>query len=370
MRLTTTGSGPDESGPILSAPPLSASGSATLAVVGDAVQPTLPRTAEVDLRTALGPLRLANPVMPASGCFGPELAEVVPLGTLAAVVTKTVFSAKRSGNQPHRLTETAAGALNSVGIPSPGVDHFRRSVLPRYRAIGLPVVVSVGGLRVEEYWQVVEELDGETFAALEINVSCPNLERGGRTIGANAEHVSAVVGGIVERTERPVLVKLTPNVTSVTEAALASQEAGATALTVANTFLGLAVDLFRRRPVLGNAMGGLSGPAIKPLALRLVFEAAQAVSIPVVGCGGISSAEDVIEFLLAGASAVQVGTANFGRPDTMVRIVEQLPGLLNAIGASSVVELVGAMVVDSDGWGESALLEQAVGAGRGPECVP
>ena len=303
---------------------------------------------EADLRTALGPLNLATPIMPASGCFGPELAAIVPLGSLGAVVTKTIFSARRSGNHPHRLTETAAGVLNSVGIPSPGVAAFRSDVLPRYRAIGVPVVVSVGGLRVEEYWQITEELQDVGVDAFEVNVSCPNLERGGLTIGANADQVGEVVAGVRARTDRPVLVKLTPNVTSIVEAARVAESVGATALTVANTFLGLAVDVRARRPVLGNAMGGLSGPAVKPLALRLVWEASRAVGIPVVGCGGISSAVDAVEFLLAGASAVQVGTATFARPDTMTRIVEELPAALALAGATSVLEVVGQLLVGND----------------------
>lgn len=306
-------------------------------------------TTEVDLRTELGPLVLATPVMPASGCFGPELAALVPLGSLGAVVTKTIFSARRSGNHPHRLTETASGVLNSVGIPSPGVGTFCSEVLPRYRAIGVPVVVSIGGLRVEEYWQITEELHDVEVDAFEVNVSCPNLERGGLTIGANPDQVGEVVAGVLDRTDRPVLVKLTPNVTSVVEAARVAESVGATALTVANTFLGLAIDLQERRPVLGNAMGGLSGPAVKPLALRLVWEASQAVGIPVVGCGGISSAVDAVEFLLAGASAVQVGTATFGRPDTMARIVEELPAALTLAGATSVRDVVGQLQVGNDG---------------------
>jgi len=302
----------------------------------------------VDLRTALGSLNLATPIMPASGCFGPELGAIVPLSSLGAVVTKTIFSARRSGNDPHRLTETAAGVLNSVGIPSPGVDAFRSDVLPRYQAIGVPVVVSIGGLRIEEYWQITEELEDANVDAFEVNVSCPNLERGGLTIGANPDQVGEVVAGVCARTNLPVLVKLTPNVTSIAEAACVAESVGAAALTVANTFLGLAVDLRTRRPVLGNAMGGLSGPAVKPLALRLVWEASRVVGIPVVGCGGISSATDAVEFLLAGASAVQVGTATFGRPDTMVRIVEELPAALALAGAESVQEVIGQLLVGND----------------------
>jgi dihydroorotate dehydrogenase (NAD+) catalytic subunit len=207
-------------------------------------------------------------------------------------------------------------------------------------------VVSIGGLAVEEYWKVAEELAEIPCAAFEINVSCPNLEHGGLEIGAEPAQVDAVVRGVVERTERPVIVKLTPNVTRIEEIAIASQEAGAAAITVANTFVGLTVDVDSRTPTLGNGTGGVSGPAIKPLALRLVRQASLAVSIPVIGCGGITSTRDAVEFLIAGATAVQVGTANFTLPDSMIRIIDELPGMLDRLGAKSVRELVGTLVGD------------------------
>src|SRR4051794_29257939 len=267
----------------------------------------------VDLSVELGPLRLRNPIMPASGCFGPELAPLLPLHRLGALITKTVFTAARSGNAAHRVTDSGSGgALNSVGIPSPGAKSFRGDVLPRYAAHGAPVIVSIGGLAVDDYFSIAEELSGADFAAFEVNVSCPNLERGGISIGADPEQAHRVTRGVVDRAEgRPVIVKLTPNVASLEEAALAAEEAGAAALTGANTFVGLAVDLRRRRPVLGNGTGGLSGRAIKPLVVRLVWQAARAVGIPVIGCGGIATTADVAEFLIAGATAVQVGTATF-----------------------------------------------------------
>lgn len=297
----------------------------------------------VDLRVRLGDLELANPVMPASGCFGPELGSVIPLPRLGAVVTKTVFAARRSGNPAHRLAETPAGMLNSVGIPSPGLDGFRADVLPAYQASGAPVIVSLGGLSVQEYWELAEALGGEDVAAFEVNVSCPNLEHGGLEIGADPRAVEKVVAGVVDRTDKPVVAKLTPNVTSVADIAAAAEAGGAAALTVANTFIGLAIDLAHRRPVLGNTVGGLSGPAVKPLALRLVWEAARRCGVPVIGCGGIRTAYDVAEFLVAGASAVQVGTATFTRPDTMIRILDELPDVVGGLGAHSVAELVGTL---------------------------
>jgi dihydroorotate dehydrogenase (NAD+) catalytic subunit len=299
---------------------------------------------DVDLSVPLGPLRLRNPVMPASGCFGPELAPLVPLHRLGALVTKTVFTAARSGNAAPRLTDSGPGALNSVGIPSPGVDGFLARVLPAYAAHGTPVIVSIGGLAVRDYFSITEGLSAASFAAFEVNVSCPNLERGGVSIGADPEQVGRVTRGVVDRAGgRPVIVKLTPNVASVEETAQAAEEAGAVAVTVANTFVGLAVDLRRRRPVLGNGTGGLSGRGIKPLVLRLVWQASRAVRIPVIGCGGIATTEDVAEFLIAGASAVQVGTATFSRPTTMPRMIDELPAQLAELGCRRVTDLVGSL---------------------------
>lgn len=296
-----------------------------------------------DLAVQVGPLHLASPVMPASGCFGPELAEVVPVHGLGAVVTKTVFATARAGNPAHRLAETRHGMLNSVGIPSLGVRRWRRDVLPRYLGLGPPVVVSIGGLSEPDFWDVAEALRDLEVGAFEVNVSCPNLEAGGLELGADPEAVARVVAGVVERVRQPVIAKLTPNVTSVASLAAAAAEAGADAVTVANTFAGMAVDLQRRRAVLGNTTGGWSGPAVKPLALRLVWQTARAVDIPVIGCGGVTSAADVAEFMLAGAAAVQVGTASFTRPQTMLEILAELPALLSELGVRKPAELVGAL---------------------------
>jgi dihydroorotate dehydrogenase (NAD+) catalytic subunit len=315
----------------------------------------------VGLAVDLGRLRLANPVMPASGCFGPELGQVIELDRLGAVVTKTVFSGVRSGNPAHRLAETPSGMLNAVGIPSLGAQGFIDHTLPGYLASGAPVIVSIGGLAVEEYWQVTEELADIPCAAFEVNVSCPNLEHGGLEIGAEPRQVEAVVRGVVERTQRPVIVKLTPNVSRIDDIARASEESGAVAVTVANTFVGLAVDVATRTPTLGNGTGGLSGPAIKPLALRLVRQASLAVSIPVIGCGGISTTTDVVEFLIAGASAVQVGTANFTLPDSMTRIVDELPAMLDRLGATSVRELVGTLAAETHPTPEAPAAPPAAG---------
>lgn len=297
----------------------------------------------VDMRVRLGSMELANPVMPASGCFGPELGSLMPLGRLGAVVTKTVFAVQRSGNPAHRLAETPAGMLNSVGIPSPGLEAFRRDILPAYQASGVPVIISLGGLTIQEYWDLVAVLDEERVAGFEVNVSCPNLEHGGLEIGADARAVEQVITGVVHRTGKPVIAKLTPNASSTAEIASAAEAGGATAVTVANTFIGLAVDLPRRRPVLGSTTGGVSGPAIKPLTLRLVWEAVRRCDIPVIGCGGITTASDVAEYLIAGATAVQVGTATFTRPDAMIRILDELPSVLAGLGVRRISELTGTL---------------------------
>lgn len=299
--------------------------------------------AGVDLSVRIGGLTLANPVMPASGCFGPELAELVPTHRLGAVVTKTVFADPRPGNPAHRLTETSHGMLNSVGIPSGGAAAFVRDGLPAYRRLGVPVVVSVGGLSESEYWRVADELAGTAADAFEVNVSCPNLERGGVPIGADAGALRRVVAGVVARADVPVLVKLAPDLAAIDASARAAADAGATAVTVCNSFPSLAVDPVARAPRLGNGVGGLSGPAVKPMVLRLVWQAARAVDIPVIGCGGIAGVDDVAEFLVAGASAVQVGTATFARPFAMAEIVRDLPAMARRLGIDRLTDLIGTL---------------------------
>ncbi|MGI5204764.1 dihydroorotate dehydrogenase [Spirillospora sp. CA-108201] len=300
-----------------------------------------PSRRNADLSVTVGELRLPSPVMPASGCFGPELASLLPMDELGAVVTKTVFTQRRGGNAAHRLTETPLGMINSVGIPSPGSTAFLADVLPRYRATGRPVVVSIGGLRVEEYWRIADELAGVDCAAIEINVSCPNLEHGGLEIGTSPEAVHRVTDGVRQRVGGvPVWVKLTPMAADVAAVAEAAQDAGAQALTVANSFPGMVVDPDTGTPVLGNGVGGVSGPAIKPLVLRLVWLVARAVSVPVIGCGGIGSAQDVLDQLRVGASAVQVGTATFARPQAMAEIVRDLDAMCARAGTSSLQGLV------------------------------
>lgn len=297
-----------------------------------------------DLRVRIGPLELANPVMPASGCFGPELGRIVDLNRLGALVTKTVFADPRSGNPAHRLDETYGGMLNSVGIPSDGAEAFVRELLPRYLGWSPPTIVSIGGLTVEEYFDAADRLAGVPgIAAFEVNISCPNLEAGGLEIGAIPEIVERVIGRVVARVDVPVIAKLTPNVTSIAAISKAAEAGGATALSAVNALQGMAIDAGTRRARIGATTAGLTGPAIKPVALRCVWQASRAVSIPVIGIGGITTVDDAVEFFLAGASAVQVGSATFTRPDTMLRIVDGLERRLGEMGVAHVADIVGAL---------------------------
>lgn len=326
---------------------MDASGHGTIATADDHAQTASADESvpPVDLSVRLGRLTLATPVMPASGCFGPELANILPIDRLGTVVTKTTFAEARPGNPSHRLTERNEGMINSIGIPSDGTATFRQFGLRDYQLLGVPVTVSVGGLSAPEYWQAADELVGSDHAALEVNVSCPNLEHAGTTVDADLRTMARVVSGVVARSTKPILVKLSPNLASIGDTAKAAQDAGASAVTVCNSFPGLSLDLRSRSSELGNGTGGLSGPAIKPLALRMAWQAARSVEIPVIGCGGIRTARDVAEFLVAGASAVQIGTANFSRPRTMAQLVEDLPGVIEDLGGRRLSDLIGTLTI-------------------------
>lgn len=302
-----------------------------------------PPSPVVDLGVDLGGVHLTNPVMPASGCFGPELAGVIDVEGLGAVVTKTVFDQQRPGNPAHRLTETEHGMLNSVGIPSPGSAGFRDGLLRDYQACAARLIVSIGGLYTDEYFDIASALADESLDAFELNISCPNLEHDGLPIGASPERAHQVITGVKEIVDKPVFVKLTPTVASIAEIALACQEAGADAVVVSNSYPGLAIDIASRTSVLGNGAGGYTGPAVKPLALKLVHDAAEAVSIPVIGCGGIATAEDVLEFLIAGAGAVQVGTATFTRPTAMNDIITELSAVCERLEITAIEEAIGSL---------------------------
>lgn len=299
-------------------------------------------SADVDLRVSLGRLELANPILVASGTFGyaREMESLVDLTCLGGVIPKTVTPQPRVGNPPWRTVETAAGLLNSIGLDNDGIDAFIAHHLPYLRQTGTRVIVSIAGRTPLEYAEMARQLErAGGVDALELNISCPNVT-GGVDFGTDARRCGDLVRGVRLACDLPILAKLTPNVTSVVEIARAAAESGADAVSLINTLLAMAVDWRNRRPILGNVLGGLSGPAIKPVALRCVYQVAQAVSIPVVGIGGIATIDDVMEFLVAGAWAVQIGTANYYDPTVSQRLVTELPAAVREAGASRVRDVV------------------------------
>ncbi len=301
--------------------------------------------AAVRLDVHLGRLHLANPILVASGTFGyaREMAGLVDLGRLGGILPKTITKGPRAGNPPPRTVETAAGMLNSIGLDNDGIERFIERHLPYLAGLGTKIIVSIAGKTLEEFVDMAARLDGLPGAdALELNISCPNVS-GGVDFGADPAMCQAVVAGVRRACRLPVIAKLTPNVTSIAAIARAAEAGGADALSLINTCLGLAVDWRRRRPILGRGLGGLSGPAIKPIALRAVYQVAAAVRIPLVGIGGIATIDDVMEFLVAGASAVQIGTANFYRPAVSIELLDALPAALAELGAASVAEVVGTL---------------------------
>ena len=301
---------------------------------------------DVDLGVPFLAWRLKNPVMPASGCFsfGKEAAELYDLNLLGAVVVKATTLEERQGNPTPRLAETPAGMLNAIGLQNPGVDRVLADELPHFdRYPDLPVIVNVAGTAVDDYVEVVRRLGGSPrVAAIELNISCPNVKCGGIQFGTDPAMASDMVRAVKEAARMPVIVKLSPNVADIAAMAGACEEAGADALSLINTLLGMQIDTERRRPLLANGGGGLSGPAVRPVAVRMVYEAARAVRIPVIGVGGIMTGRDAVEFLLAGACAVQVGTANFVDPLACPRIVEELRAWCAERGVRRVADLIGA----------------------------
>ena len=298
----------------------------------------------VDLAVDIAGLRLKNPIMPASGTFSEELADVFDLDLLGAHVTKTITRGKRAGNPTPRVCEVDGSMLNSIGIPSKGVAAFLDTVVPFYRAYRAPLVVSISGNTADEFATLCSEVTVEGVAAIEVNISCPNIEEDGKAFAIRPSSTFDVMKKLRRATHLPLWAKLTPNTGETSEVARAAEEGGADALVVANTLLAMAIDIRTRRPKLGNLMGGLSGPSLKPIALRMAYQCARATNIPVIGCGGISTAEDVLEYLIAGASAVQVGTATFINPTAMVTIIADLERLLQREGIASVREIVGTVI--------------------------
>lgn len=303
---------------------------------------------DLDLSVRLGALELHSPVVTASGTFasGREFADFVDLSRLGAIVTKGVSLAPWPGNASPRIAETASGMLNSIGLQNPGVEVFtaRDLVWLATNAPSTPVIVNVSGHSVEEYVAVIERLESESVvAAYEVNISCPNVDAGGMTFGTDCISAATVTRACRQATERTLIVKLSPNVTDITEIARSVEAEGADAVSLVNTVLGMAVDAETRRPKLARVVGGLSGPAIKPIALRMVWQVAGAVAVPIVGMGGITDGTDAVEFLLAGATAVAVGTANFVDPTSTIRVTDGIAEYCRRHGVARVADLIGAL---------------------------
>ena len=306
----------------------------------------LASSTQVDLSVQLGRLKLRNPILVASGTFGyaREMEGIVNLASLGGILPKTITLNPRLGNAPWRTVETSAGLLNSIGLDNDGVDTFIEQHLTYLRTIDSAIVVSVAGKSRDEFVELAKRIEGAGGAsALELNISCPNVS-GGVDFGTDPSMCYEVIRSVRANCSLPILAKLTPNVSRIAEIAKAAAEGGADAVCCINTLLGMAIDWRRRKPILGNIMGGLSGPAIKPVALRCVYQVASAVDIPIVGIGGIGNIDDVMEFLAAGASAIQVGTANYYDPKISQKLVEQLPAALAELGVSSAREAVGTIV--------------------------
>ena len=304
-----------------------------------------PRETSVNLSVNLGGLAMKNPVTTASGTFaaGMEYSDFVDVSALGAVTTKGVSLNGWEGNASPRIAEVPSGMLNSIGLQNPGVAHLKSEELPWLREQGATTIVNVSGHSFDEYVQVIEALEEAPVDAYEVNISCPNVDAGGMTLGTHVPSVEKVVSLCREATSRPLIVKLTPNVTDITEIARAAEASGADAISLINTLLGMAIDAKRRRPVLARVVGGFSGPTVKPIALRMVWQCSKAVSVPILGMGGVTTGTDAVEFMLAGATAVAVGTANFMNPQATVDVIDGIIDYCEKQGVNDVNDLIGAL---------------------------
>ncbi len=302
-----------------------------------------------DLRVAIGSLKLQNPVLTASGTFGyaREFANLMNLHRLGGVIVKGISLAPRSGTPPPRIVETASGMLNAIGLENVGVDRFITEKMSYLQGLQVPVVVNILGDSIDEYKEITARLAGvKGIGAIEVNISCPNVKKGGVAFGTDPDMARAVTAAVKEESDVPVIVKLSPNVSDITLVAEAVEDGGADSVSLINTLIGMAIDLKTRRPKLANVIGGLSGPAIKPVALRMVYQVAKRVKIPIIGIGGIDCAEDALEFLVAGATAVQIGTANFVNPRTSEEVVEGIAAYVEREKLRSVRDLIGSLQLD------------------------
>jgi dihydroorotate dehydrogenase (NAD+) catalytic subunit len=299
-----------------------------------------------DLSVDIGGLKLKNPVLAASGTFGYglEFTPYMDLDKLGGFVVKGLYYSAREGNPPPRLVETSSGLINAIGLQGIGVERFCEDILPQLRAYKTALIVNVCGENEEEYASVVEYLNAyEGISAYELNISCPNVEKGGKCPALNPDTTYSVVKLVKSVSSRPLITKLSPNVSDIVEIAISAQEAGSDAVSLVNTFLAIAVDVATKKPKLSNVLGGLSGPAIKPIALRMVFQVASQVNIPVIGIGGIMSGDDALEYLICGARAVEVGTANFIDPESCLMIISELENYCQENGISRIAEIIGTL---------------------------
>ena len=302
----------------------------------------------MDLSVNIGKLRLKNPVLTASGTFGygEEFADFIDLNRLGGIIVKGTTLHPRQGNPYPRMAETPSGMLNAVGLQNKGVDYFVENIYPRIKDYDTAVMVNVSGASIDDYVGVCERLQGlDRIAAIEVNISCPNVKQGGMSFGTSCTGAESVVSAVRKAWDGTMIVKLTPNVTDIAEIARAAEAAGADAVSLTNTFLGMAIDVERRRPYLSTITGGLSGPCIRPIAVRMVWQVSNAVKIPVIGLGGIMNGRDAVEFMLAGATAVQVGTANFIDPQVSVKIVDYITDYLKRHNLPNANALIGAMTI-------------------------
>ena len=301
-----------------------------------------------DLSVDIGGIRLRNPVMTASGTFGyaREFETYVNLNRLGGIIVKGLSLAPSMGNRPPRIVETACGMLNAIGLENVGIETFIAEKLPFLQTLSTPIFVNIYGKTVEEYAALAERLEAiEAVAGIEVNISCPNVKAGGVAFGVDPDAAGRVVGTVRKKTSKTLIVKLSPNVTDITAIARRAEAEGADTLSLINTITGMAIDVVRRRPVLANITGGLSGPAIKPVALRMVWQVRRAVEVPVIGIGGITTARDALEFIIAGASAVQVGTANFFNPRATMDILAGMSDYLKVNGITRLTDLIGSLEV-------------------------
>lgn len=299
---------------------------------------------KINLQTKLHNLQLKNPVLTASGTFGygEEYADFINLEQLGGMVVKGTTGQKREGNPYPRMAETPSGMLNAVGLQNKGVDAFIQDILPRIQHLDTEIIVNVSGSTIEEYVEVAQKLNAcPKIRAIEVNISCPNVKQGGMAFGTQPKAAQEVVQAVRKVYDKTLIIKLSPNVTSITDMAIAVEEAGADVISLINTLLGMAVDIDKRKPILSTITGGLSGPAIKPVALRMVWQCSKVVKIPIIGMGGITNAKDAIEFLLVGASAIQVGTANFVDPATTIKIIQGIEEYMYKHNVKDIKELVG-----------------------------